>query len=69
MNGRTLKACLGVAVVVGVLGLSPLHAEEPTPGALAAAKEYIILKGGAVLYESVVPGVIEQAKTKEKSHD
>lgn len=64
MNADTPTGRLGVAMLVGLMAwTSPVHAEEPTPGAIAAAKEYIVLKGGSVLYESVVPGVIEQAKT------
>jgi hypothetical protein len=64
MNSNTLKERLAVAMLVGLMAWTgPVEAEEPTPGAIAAAKEYIVLKGGAALYDSVVPGVIEQAKT------
>jgi hypothetical protein len=37
-------------------------AEEPTPSAVALAKELIVLKGSTQLWDAVVPGVIEQAK-------
>src|ERR1700674_5168472 len=64
MKRNTLKGRLGVAMFVGLMAwTSPVDAQEPTAGAIAAAREYIVLKGGAVLYDSVVPGVIEQAKT------
>jgi hypothetical protein len=64
MNGNTLEARLGVAMFVGLMAwTSPVDAQEPTAGAIAAAREYIVQKSGAVPYESVVPEVIEQAKT------
>ena len=36
--------------------------QQPGPGALAAAKELIELKGAAHMFDPVVPGVIETAK-------
>jgi uncharacterized protein len=42
------------------------HAQAPTPaptaGAVAAARELIVVKGGAAMFEPVIPGVIETAK-------
>jgi uncharacterized protein len=42
------------------------HAQAPTPaptaGAVAAARELIVAKGGAAMFEPVIPGVIETAK-------
>src|SRR5580700_9258712 len=64
MNGNTLKGRLSVALFVGlVVWTSPARAQEPTAAAIATAKEYIVLKGGADFYDSVVPGVIEQARS------
>jgi hypothetical protein len=37
-------------------------AAQPSANAIALARELITLQGGATLYESVVPGVIEQVK-------
>jgi len=37
-------------------------AQQPTPAALAAAKELVMLKGGNQMFEPVVIGVIEQTK-------
>jgi len=37
-------------------------AQEPSPSAMALAKELIVLKGSTQLWDAVVPGVIEQAK-------
>lgn len=34
----------------------------PSAGAIALARQLIVIKGGAPLYELVIPGVIEQAK-------
>ena len=45
-----------------VLSVGSVAAQQPSADALAAAKELITVKGGAAIYEPVVPGVIEQAK-------
>jgi uncharacterized protein len=38
------------------------HAQAPSAGAVAAARELIVVKGGALMFEPVIPGVIETAK-------
>jgi uncharacterized protein len=64
MNADTLKGRLSVAMLVGLMAwVSPVHAQTPTAEAVAAAREYIVLKIGAAPYDSVVPGVIEHVKT------
>ncbi len=40
----------------------PAPAQEPSPGAVAAAKELIEMKGAMNMFEPLVPGVIETAK-------
>jgi hypothetical protein len=50
--GLVLAVCVGAA-----------HAQQPSPAAIATAKELITTKGAVALYEPVVPGVIEQAKS------
>ena len=40
----------------------PPRAQEPSANAVAMAKEMIVLKGGNVMFERIVPGVIESAK-------
>jgi hypothetical protein len=37
-------------------------AEEPPASAVALAKELVVIKGSSRIWESIVPGVIEQAK-------
>jgi uncharacterized protein len=37
-------------------------AQQPSPTAIANAKELITVKGAVALYQPIVPGVIEQAK-------
>lgn len=57
------KVRLGAAVFASLAICSaPLHAQQPTPGAIATAKEIISIKGAARMFEPIVPGVIEQAK-------
>jgi hypothetical protein len=55
---RTVAAMIAASVIFAI----PVKAQQPSPAAVALARELIVLKGGAPLYESVVPGVIEQAK-------
>jgi hypothetical protein len=51
---------LALALVVSI-GVA--RAQKPSATALATAKELITAKGGNVLYEPIVPGVVEQART------
>jgi hypothetical protein len=38
------------------------NARAQTPGALAAAKELVALKGGGAMFDRLIPGVIERVK-------
>ena len=40
------------------------RAQTPSAGALAAAKELVALKGGAAMFDPLIPGVIESAKNQ-----
>lgn len=57
---RGARAAAVVFTMAMFTGLA--SAEEPTPAALALAKELIVLKGSTQLWDAVVPGVIEQVK-------
>jgi len=49
-----IAACLASAGIAG--------AQAPTPAAVAAAKELVSLKGGAAMFDPLIPGVIESVK-------
>ncbi len=53
-------ALLALALIVSV---GTAHAQQPSAAALATAKELITVKGGTAIYEPIMPGVIEQAKS------
>jgi hypothetical protein len=53
-------AALALALLVSI---EVARAQKPSSTALATAKELITIKGGNVLYEPIVPGVVEQAKS------
>ena len=57
---RGARAAAVVFTMAMFTGLA--SAEEPTPAAVAVAKELIVLKGSTQLWDAVVPGVIEQVK-------
>ena len=58
--GRIRAAMLAVVVMACV---SPAMAQQqPSAGAMATAKELIAVKGSAGMYDTLIPGVIEQAK-------
>ena len=57
---RGARAAAVVFTMAMFTGLA--SAEEPTPAAVAVAKELIVLKGSTQIWDAVVPGVIEQAK-------
>jgi len=44
------------------LMIAPAQAQQPTPGALAAAREYLEVKGAKSMFEPVVLGIVEQSK-------
>jgi hypothetical protein len=56
-----------VPVLMLALALSAstgtVRAQQPSAAALATAKELIAVKGGNAIYEPIVPGVIEQARS------
>jgi hypothetical protein len=55
-------ALAAILVSAASAALSPASAQEPSANAVAMAREIIVLKGGNVLFERVVPGVIENTK-------
>jgi hypothetical protein len=61
LNRLALIAALALGWVVMA---GSARAQAPSPGALAAAKELVALKGGAAMFDPLVPGVIESAKNQ-----
>ena len=55
-----IALALALAVAVRVGGAD---AQQPSPTAIATAKEVITVKGAAALWDPLVPGVVEQAKS------
>jgi len=56
-------AAFGLLLAVApVAGVGTARAQEPAPGAVAAASELIEVKGATNMFDAVVPGVIETAK-------
>ena len=54
---------LGLAFAAHVGGADAQQPQQPSPIAIATAKELITVKGATALWEPLVPGVIEQAKS------
>jgi uncharacterized protein len=50
------------ALVLGA-SVGSAHAQQPSATAFATAKELITVKGAAAIFDPLVPGVIEQAKS------
>jgi uncharacterized protein len=59
LNRLALVAALAFACFAFA---GPVRAQAPTPGAIAAAKELVALKGAAVMFDPLIPGVVESAK-------
>jgi len=57
------RPALAVALLVGFLAFTA-GARAQTPASLAAAKELISLKGGVAMFDPLIPGVIESAKSQ-----
>jgi uncharacterized protein len=64
MNAIAIARATALALCLLACGAQtvPAQTQEPTPAAVALAKELIVLKGGNVMLDPVVPGVIESAK-------
>jgi len=58
---KRLTRLATVAFALTVLG-SSAYAQQPTPAALATAKEIVVVTGGVALLNPLIPGVVEQAK-------
>lgn len=65
MTAFKLAPRLAAAAVALALLAAPAVGQpqaQPSSASIELARQLIVLKGGAPLYESVIPGVIEQAK-------
>jgi hypothetical protein len=60
MKFRSLVALVAALAVTCLAGAA--RAQAPTPAAVAAARELVIVKGGTAMFEPLIPGVIESAK-------
>jgi len=58
---RIHRSAFAVALLAGLLAFAGVGRAQ-TPAAIAAAKELITLKGGATMFDPLIPGVIESAK-------
>jgi hypothetical protein len=56
-------AIVRASLLALVLSAGAATAQQPSADALATAKELISVKGAAAIYDPVLPGVIEQAKS------
>jgi hypothetical protein len=66
MKFRLLK-CLALVAALAfgwVVLAGAARAQAPSPGALAAAKELVVLKGAGAMFDPIIPGVIESAKNQ-----
>jgi hypothetical protein len=61
INRSINRLALAAAVAFACLATGGL-AQAQTPGALAAAKELVALKGANSMFDRLIPGVIERAK-------
>lgn len=61
---RSPFASVRVALVLAMAVLAPAALAQQQPGAasLGVAKEIVAAKGGTTIYDSVLPGVVEQVK-------
>jgi hypothetical protein len=51
-----------LALACNCLWAATAPAQQPTPGAIAAARDMIAAKGGMALFDPVIPGVVETVK-------
>ena len=59
---RTLTRLAPVVVIAWQMLAGAALAQQPTAGAVAAAKELVELKGGGQMFDPVIIGIVEQTK-------
>jgi uncharacterized protein len=62
----TVSAARAIVLLLALVlaaSVGSAHAQQPSASALATAKELITTKGAAAIFDPLVPGVIEQAKS------
>ena len=62
MNFRPIHRLALAAMVVFACLAGADAARAQTPAALALAKELVVLKGGAAMFDPLIPGVIQRVK-------
>ncbi len=62
MMSRFLSAIAASMLIVCAFAISAAQAQQPSASAIATAREVLETKGGLVMFEPIVPGVIETAK-------
>lgn len=55
-------ACATMLIAGAPVLTSTAKAQQPPASAIAVAKELVILKGAAAMFDPIIPGVIESAK-------
>jgi hypothetical protein len=57
------KHLIRLAIVIALQGLAGAAlAQQPSAGAIAAARELVELKGGGQMFDPVIAGIVEQTK-------
>ena len=63
MNRTLVRRGRAAALALALLAFSgAAHAQQPSAGAIAAAKELLELKGSTRMFDPLVPGIIETVK-------
>jgi hypothetical protein len=62
-NKRFWLACATALMIAGHTMVAPASAQPASPAAIATAKELVELKGGANMFDPIIAGVVDQAKT------
>jgi hypothetical protein len=57
-----MRALFAAVLAITCLAATAVAAQEPSAGALAAARDMLTAKGGNTFFDPVVPGVIESVK-------
>lgn len=56
------RLAAAAALACSCLWAATATAQQPTPGAVAAARDMIATKGGMAMFDTVIPGVVETVK-------
>jgi hypothetical protein len=62
MNAKSLVRLAPLAAIAWIVLATPVPAQQPSAGAVAAARELVELKGAGQMFDPIIVNIVEQTK-------